>query len=145
MGLTLTAYSLGVPTLSDYCLTLSAYCPTFSDLFRLEYQPPATDSRISTDPTVKITTPTISEWPYVHIPWSKRAYKECPTIGFDTAETMVLQDYPLWQADIISDLSAHFLNTLCDIDRVRCKRLCIKFPSIWSDTAETIVLHHYPL
>src|ERR1700685_1266914 len=86
------------------------------------------------------------QWVALHThSWSKRAYKECPTIGFDTAETMVLQDYPLWQADIISDLSAHFLNTLCDIDRVRCKRLCIKFPSVWSDTAETIVLHHYPL
>jgi hypothetical protein len=40
----------------------------------------------------------------MHIPWSEKVYKECPSIGSDTAETMVLQCYPLYQDNIISDI-----------------------------------------
>src|ERR1700733_1969723 len=40
-----------------------------------KYPLPAIDSRMETDPTVKITIPTILGQPYMHIPWSKIVYK----------------------------------------------------------------------
>jgi hypothetical protein len=74
----------------------------------------------------------------MYIPWSKRVYKDCPSIGSDTAETMVLHDYALWQEDIISDLRVHILNAFFDIDGVMCKRVCIKFPGIGSHRYRTV-------
>ena len=95
-----------------------------------KYSLPAIDSGIETDPTVRITIPTIIGQPYMHIPWFKRVYKECQSIGSDTAETMVLQHYPLQQEDLVLDSSRHSSNTLLCMDLVRCKRVCIKFPGI---------------
>ena len=95
-----------------------------------KYPLPAIDSRMETDPTVKITIPTILWQPYMHIPWSKRVYKECQSIGSDTAETMVLQHYPPQEEDLVLDSSRHSFYTLYCMYRVRCKRVCIKFPGI---------------
>src|SRR5882762_8305297 len=68
----------------------------------------------------------------------RRVYKGCPSIGSDTTNTMVLQHYPLYQEDTISNLSRHSLNTLVCMQGVRCKRVCIKFPGIGSCRYRTV-------
>ena len=95
-----------------------------------KYPLPAIDSRIETDPMGEITIPTILGQSYMHIPWSKIVYNECQSIGSDTAETMVLQHYPLQHDDLVLDSSRYSSNTLLCMDLVRCKRVCIKFPDI---------------
>ena len=95
-----------------------------------KYPLPTIDSRMETDPTVRITIPTILGQPYMHIPWSKKVYNECQSIGSDTVETIILQHYPPQQEDLVLDSSRHTSNQLFCMYRVSCKRVCIKFLGI---------------
>ena len=104
-----------------------------------KYPLPAIDSRIA---TVKIIIPTILGQPYMHIPWFKRVYKECQSIGSDTAETMVLQHYPPQQEDLVLDSSRHSSDTLFACIEYIAKEFASNFQVLgYADTEQCLESH----
>jgi hypothetical protein len=70
-------------------------------------------------------------------------YKECPSVGYDMTEIMVLQHYPLQQGDIMSDLNIHILNTFNSMHGVWLRRVSIKIAGIGFDGYQTVLRRLY--